>query len=143
MRRATAAAAAVLALAVGACGGGDDGDDKPEVPPERVVERYHTAATDPVARCATLSRSYLAVYGGVENCRRRVVAAKGAPPRAEPKEVRVVGGQACVRFELEPGGQGIAVLVREDGDWKIANFTSGEHPEGVARECVAPISESD
>jgi hypothetical protein len=118
------AALAALVAAVGACG-----KDEPAPPgPGAVVKRYYSAARDPAARCDTLSARSLGRFGGSAACEKRTIPSPEAPPEARVELVRERGDTACVRYQLERGGKGIATLVKEPGGWKIERFDSGLEP---------------
>lgn len=116
-------AAAVVAVIAG-CGG-----EEPVNPgPGAVLKRYYAAGQDPEARCDTLSGRSLARFGGRANCVTRTIPSPDPPDKARVEEVREHGDTACVRYELDRGGKGIATLVREAGRWKVDRFDSGLEP---------------
>jgi hypothetical protein len=133
---------ALAAVAVAGCGG----DDKatPSEPPEKVVAQYYAAAGDPTVRCDTLAGAELQQFGGVEQCRQAIQPSPNDPPQVRTRASRIEGDKACVRFELKPGGEAIALLGNHDGAWKIEAFdVAGEAQKPGALPCKGEESDEE
>jgi hypothetical protein len=124
--RATIAALALAAAGLGACGGGNAGSGEG---PEAVVARYYASKDDPAALCATLSRSFAAVYGGRERCERVVVPSTNPQQHIDVRSVEREGDRATVVFHIEGGGTGEATVVREQGAWRLDHLTQSHQDE--------------
>jgi hypothetical protein len=125
--------AAALVAAMAGCGK----EEPPEPGPGAVLKRYYSAAEDPEARCDTLSARSVARFGSRANCVERTIPSPDPPDEARVEAVRVRGDRACVRYELERGGKGIATLVREADGWKVDRFDSGlEASQPAALPCA-------
>jgi hypothetical protein len=128
-----------LMATLAACGK----EEAREAGPEVVLKRYYSAGRDPAARCDTLSSRSLERFGGRANCEKRTIPSPEEPAEARVEEVRKRGETACVRFEVERGGKGIATLVNEDGEWKVDHFDSGFEPSQQAALACASEGEGE